>query len=114
MVRWTLLYHLGKPPALVEKVMEAVMVLKKSEASWEEAKKQLGNPNFIKTLINFDRDNISDKILKKINQYSADENFNPEVVGRVSGAAKSLCLWVKAMESYGTIFRQGILLGSVS
>ncbi|KAJ3242061.1 Dynein heavy chain 2, axonemal [Chytriomyces hyalinus] len=96
----------GKPPPLVEKVMEAVMVLKKSEPTWDEAKRQLGNPYFIKQLINFDKDNISDKILKKTSQYCADENFTPDVVGRVSGAAKSLCMWVKAMETYGIIFRQ--------
>ncbi|KAJ3024564.1 UNVERIFIED_CONTAM: Dynein heavy chain 2, axonemal [Siphonaria sp. JEL0065] len=96
----------GKPPPLVEKVMEAVMVLKKSEPTWDEAKRQLGNPYFIKQLINFDKDNISDKILKKTSQYCADENFQPDVVGRVSGASKSLCMWVRAMETYGIIFRQ--------
>ncbi|KAJ3224818.1 Dynein heavy chain 2, axonemal [Clydaea vesicula] len=96
----------GKPPPLVEKVMEGVMVLKKSEPTWDEAKRQLGNPYFIKQLINFDKDNISDKILKRISQYCADESFQPDVVGRVSGAAKSLCLWVRAMESYGIIYRQ--------
>ncbi|KAJ3206517.1 Dynein heavy chain 2, axonemal [Entophlyctis luteolus] len=89
----------GKPPPLVEKVMEAVMVLKKSEPTWDEAKRQLGNPYFIKQLINFDKDNISDKILKKTSQYCADENFNPEVVGRVSGAAKSLCIRPKEREA---------------
>ncbi|KAJ3123528.1 Dynein heavy chain 2, axonemal [Physocladia obscura] len=96
----------GKPPPLVEKVMEAVMVLKKSEPTWDEAKRQLGNPYFIKQLINFDKDNISDKILKRTTQYCTDENFHPDVVGRVSGAAKSLCMWVRAMETYGIIFRQ--------
>ncbi|EGF78014.1 hypothetical protein BATDEDRAFT_91203 [Batrachochytrium dendrobatidis JAM81] len=96
----------GKPPPLVEKVMEGVMVLKKCEPTWEEAKRQLGNPYFIKQLVNFDKDNISDKILKRISQYCADENFQPDIVGRVSGASKSLCMWVRAMETYGTIFRQ--------
>ncbi|KAI9101992.1 dynein heavy chain and region D6 of dynein motor-domain-containing protein [Phlyctochytrium arcticum] len=96
----------GKPPPLVEKVMEAVMVLKKSEPTWDEAKRQLGNPYFIKQLINFDKDNISDKILKRTTQICSDDSFQPDVVGRVSGAAKSLCMWVRAMESYGTIFRQ--------
>ncbi|KAJ1562004.1 Dynein heavy chain 2, axonemal, partial [Cladochytrium tenue] len=96
----------GKPPPLVEKVMEAVMILKKCEPTWDEAKRQLGNPYFIKQLINFDKDNISDKILKKITQYCSDENFQPDVVGRVSGAAKSLCMWARAMETYGIIFRQ--------
>ena len=32
----------GKPPALVEVVMEAVMILKQSEPTWGEAKRQLG------------------------------------------------------------------------
>ena len=95
----------GKPPPLVEKVMEAVMILKKSEPTWDEAKRQLANPYFIRQLLNFEKDNISDKILKKITQYCSDESFVPDVVGRVSGAAKSLCMWVRAMESYGTIYR---------
>jgi dynein heavy chain len=96
----------AKPPPLVEKVMEAVMILKKCEPNWDESKRQLGNPNFIKQLVGFDKDNISDKILKKISQYCADENFMPDIVGRVSGASKSLCMWVKAMETYGILFRQ--------
>lgn len=32
----------GKPPLLVEKVLEAVMILRGNEPSWTEAKKQLG------------------------------------------------------------------------
>ncbi|KAI9224867.1 dynein heavy chain and region D6 of dynein motor-domain-containing protein [Blastocladiella britannica] len=95
----------GKPPPLVEKVMEAVMVLKKNEPTWDEAKRQLGNPNFIKQLIGFDKDNISDKILKRTSQYCAEESFQPDTVGKVSGAAKSLCMWVRAMETYANIFR---------
>ena len=33
----------GRPPPLVEKVMVAVMVLRLSEPTWAEAKKQLGS-----------------------------------------------------------------------
>ena len=32
----------AKPPALVEKVMEAVMILRGGEPTWAEAKRQLG------------------------------------------------------------------------
>ena len=32
----------GRPPALVEKVMEAVMILRGQEPTWMEAKRQLG------------------------------------------------------------------------
>ena len=32
----------GRPPNLVEKVMEAVMILRGSDPTWAEAKRQLG------------------------------------------------------------------------
>eukprot|EP00106_Octopus_bimaculoides_P014248 XP_014781690.1 PREDICTED: dynein heavy chain 2, axonemal-like [Octopus bimaculoides] len=95
----------GRPPALVEKVMEAVMILKGSEPNWAEAKRQLGDPNFIKSLVNFDKDNISDRVLNKIGKYVSQADFTPDIIGRVSGAAKSLCMWVRAMEMYGRIYR---------
>lgn len=36
-----------KPPGRVKLVLEAVMILKQSDPSWTEAKKQLGDPNFL-------------------------------------------------------------------
>ncbi|XP_048588102.1 dynein axonemal heavy chain 2 isoform X2 [Nematostella vectensis] len=95
----------GRPPALVEKVMEAVMILRQSEPTWAEAKRQLGDGNFIKQLVNYDKDNMTDRILKKIGTYCAQPDFQPEIIGRVSLAAKSLCMWVRAMEVYGRIYR---------
>ncbi|XP_055959532.1 dynein axonemal heavy chain 2-like, partial [Patella vulgata] len=95
----------GRPPPLVEKVMEAVMILRGNEPTWAESKKQLGDGNFLKQLMNFDKDNITDRILKKIGQYCALADFQPEVIGRVSRAARSLCMWVRAMEVYGRIYR---------
>ena len=64
-----------------------------------------GDHNFLKSLINFDRDNISDRVLKKIGQYCVQSDFQPEITGRVSTAARSLCMWVRAMEAYGQIYR---------
>ncbi|XP_030837708.1 dynein heavy chain 2, axonemal [Strongylocentrotus purpuratus] len=95
----------GRPPVLVEKCMEAVMILKGHEPTWAEAKRQLGNQNFIKELIEFDKENMSDRVLKRIGQYCSQPDFQAEIIGRVSLAAKSLCMWVRAMETYGTIFR---------
>ncbi|XP_029437782.1 dynein heavy chain 2, axonemal isoform X2 [Rhinatrema bivittatum] len=95
----------GRPPVLVETVMQAVMILRGNEPTWAEAKRQLGESNFIKQLINFDKDNISDRVLKKIGQYCAQPDFQPDIIGRVSLAAKSLCMWVRAMEIYGRLFR---------
>ena len=64
-----------------------------------------GEQNFIKQLMNFDKDNITDRVLKKIGQYCSQADFQPEIIGRVSSAAKSLCMWVRAMEVYGRIYR---------
>ncbi|XP_056602033.1 dynein axonemal heavy chain 2 isoform X3 [Triplophysa dalaica] len=95
----------GRPPALVETVMQAVMILRGCEPTWAEAKRQLGEGNFIKQLVNFDKDNISDRVLKTIGHYCTQPDFQPEIIGRVSLAAKSLCMWVRAMEVYGRIYR---------
>uniref|UniRef100_H3DNF8 Dynein axonemal heavy chain 2 n=1 Tax=Tetraodon nigroviridis TaxID=99883 RepID=H3DNF8_TETNG len=95
----------GRPPALVETVMQAVMILLGKDPSWAEAKKQLGDSNFIKTLINFDKNNISQRVLKRIGQFCMLADFQPDVIGKVSLAAKSLCMWVRAMEVYGRIYR---------
>jgi dynein heavy chain, axonemal len=95
----------GKPPELVQIVLEAVMILRQNEPTWAEAKRQLGEANFIRSLIEFDRDNIPDRVLRRINKYTSEPDFQPEKVGSVSGAAKSLCMWVRAMEQYGNIFK---------
>jgi hypothetical protein len=55
--------------------------------------------------MNFDKDNITDRVLKKIGQYCSQQDFQPEIIGRVSLAAKSLCMWVRAMDVYGRIYR---------
>ncbi|KAF0304890.1 Dynein heavy chain 2, axonemal [Amphibalanus amphitrite] len=95
----------ARPPPLVEKVMEAVMLLKCVEPTWAEAKRQLGDPNFITQLRDFDKDHISDKTLKKVGGYVVQADFDPDMVGKQSLAAKSLCLWVRAIESYGRVYR---------
>nr|XP_020476144.1 LOW QUALITY PROTEIN: dynein heavy chain 2, axonemal [Monopterus albus] len=95
----------GHPPALVETVMQAVMTLLGKELTWAEAKRQLGEANFIKILVNFDKNHISDLVLKKIGHYCRQNDFQPEVIGKVSLAAKSLCMWVRAMEVYGCAYR---------
>ncbi|XP_073321620.1 dynein axonemal heavy chain 2 [Pagrus major] len=95
----------GRPPVQVETVMQAVMTLLGNEPSWAEAKRQLGDSNFIKTLVNFDKDNILDSVLKKVGQYCRQVDFQPNIIGKVSLAAKSLCMWVRAMEVYGCIYR---------
>ncbi|XP_076295130.1 dynein heavy chain 2, axonemal kl-2 [Lasioglossum baleicum] len=94
-----------RPPPKVEMVMEAVMILKTSEPSWAESKRQLADVNFLNALRDFDKDHISDRTLRAIARYTSNPEFDPEKVGLVSIAAKSLCIWVIAMEKYGKLYR---------
>ncbi|XP_060528447.1 dynein axonemal heavy chain 2 isoform X3 [Cylas formicarius] len=93
------------PPQRVKLVMEAVNILKGVEPTWTEAKRLLGEINFLRDLKEFDRDHISDKTLRKITAYTLNEEFVPEKVGVVSFAAKSLCLWVIAIEKYARVWK---------
>ncbi|GBO98705.1 Dynein heavy chain 2, axonemal [Eumeta japonica] len=95
----------AKPPQKVEMVLEAVLILLGHEPTWAEAKRQLADQYFLDKLRDFDKDNISDKTLKKIATYTSKADFDPEIVGTVSLAAKSLCLWVRAIEKYGKVYK---------
>jgi len=57
--------------------------------------------NFLKSLQNYDKDNIPPAIIKTIRQkYTANAEFDPEKIKTASTAAEGLCKWVIAMESY--------------
>ncbi len=42
----------------------------------------------------------------QVSKYTRAPSFDPEEVGNVSQAAKSLCMWVRAMEVYGRIAKE--------
>ena len=96
----------AKPPALVELTLTAVMTVLKKAPTWEESKKQMGDASFLENLIKYDKDNLVDALLKKINKYTINPDFTPETVGKVSGAARGMCLWVRAMETYGNVAKE--------
>ena len=85
----------AKPPDLVQRVMEAICVLMEKKPGWDESKKLLNDSNFIQNLKDYDKDNIPEKIIKSLQKYIKMSDFDPESVGRVSKACKSLCMWAK-------------------
>lgn len=96
----------AKPPALVELTLNGVMTVLRRPANWDECKKQLGDPNFMNKLLEFDKDKLDDGLLKKIAKYTNNPDYQPDVIAKVSGAAKGLCLWVRAMEVYGRVSKE--------
>jgi len=93
----------SKPPPLVELTLGGVMTVLKRPANWEETRKQLSDANFMMKLLSYDKDNMDDALLKKINKFTSNPEFTPATVGKVSLAAKGMCMWVIAMEVYGNV-----------
>lgn len=56
----------AKPPALVELTLSGVMTVLKRTATWDEAKKALGDANFMQKLMEFEKDKLDDSVLKKV------------------------------------------------
>eukprot|EP00931_Biecheleriopsis_adriatica_P088379 TRINITY_DN62713_c0_g1_i1.p1 TRINITY_DN62713_c0_g1~~TRINITY_DN62713_c0_g1_i1.p1 ORF type:complete len:1031 (+),score=254.49 TRINITY_DN62713_c0_g1_i1:369-3095(+) len=96
----------AKPPDMVMKTMCAVMTVMEKTPSWAQAKTELNDTNFLVRIKTFDKDNIKDSTLRKIEKFTKDANFTPKLVANVSLAAGALCQWVHAMKIYAEIFRE--------
>lgn len=52
----------NNPPPLVTNVMAAVCVLFQIKPDWTTAKTMLGDPNFLKKLVQFDRNSVPERV----------------------------------------------------
>lgn len=113
----------ARPPRLCTLTLEAVCILfeirphrrldhdhpgRAVNDYYEVAKRDLlGDPSgFMQRLFEYDKDNIPEQVIRRLQPYIDDEDFVPEKVCRVSTACHALCLWVKAMERYHHISRR--------
>lgn len=103
------------PPGGVKLVMEAVCVMKDQKPDrvkdkdsgamvmdyWSASKKMLSDFGFLKSLKEYDKDNIRADIIKTIREkYTSNPDFKPDLIKKVSFACMGLCSWVCAMEMY--------------
>ncbi|CAE7219408.1 DNAH6 [Symbiodinium sp. KB8] len=93
----------AKPPNGVVLVMEAVQILLGRSTKWEDAKRSLTEMDFLEQLETYDKDNIDPKAIRKLAKYMANPEFDPDRVGNVSSACRSLCLWARAMYNYDQV-----------
>ncbi|KAL1023853.1 hypothetical protein UPYG_G00047240 [Umbra pygmaea] len=96
----------SKPPDMVMTVMEAVCILLGSKPDWSSAKQVLGDSNFLRKLIFYNKENIKPQILQKLQKYVTNPDFVPEKVEKVSKACKSLCMWVLSMDLYSRVLKE--------
>merc|ERR1719456_921248 len=67
----------------------------------------MNDPNFLQQLKTYDKDALSlnVKLTAKLQKYIKRDDFKPDKVKSVSNAATSLCMWVRAMDTYGRVAR---------
>ena len=58
------------------------------------------NPN---STSQYDKDNMSEKVVRLLNRIIDDPQFTPDQVAKQSKAAMSMCLWVRAMDTYAKV-----------
>jgi len=96
----------AKPPPAVTLTLSAVMTVLEKPITWASAKNELNDINFLARLKGFDKQNMSNSCLKKMEKYTKDPAFNGQLVLKVSMAAGALCQWVHAMKLYGEVWRE--------
>ncbi|KAL8274185.1 hypothetical protein Esti_001870 [Eimeria stiedai] len=95
------------PPKPVMNVCMCVVVLRplgrENEADgWNGAKAMLNDVNFLKSLIEYPKDNITERQVRKISEYfnKDPDSFTNEKMAKISKAGNGLLAWVKAMIEY--------------
>ncbi|XP_013170954.1 PREDICTED: dynein beta chain, ciliary-like [Papilio xuthus] len=97
----TELKSFGSPPDAVVNVTAAVLVLfsKKGklpkDRSWKACKLMMAKVDqFLNDLVYYDKENIHPDVVKAVQPYIKNPEFNPEFIMSKSAAAAGLCAWV--------------------
>ena len=71
--------------------MEGVCIMLDEKPDWPTAKKVLGDSQFLQNLKTYDKDNIPEPTIKKLQKYINDENM--QVSDSVLKLTLNLTLW---------------------
>ena len=99
-----------KPPAGVDKVTSALLIMIKGEKkdfSWENAKKMMAKVDaFKEKLENYKGENIEDEVVRRVQPILNDPEFTYAIMKTKSGAAANLCNWVINIINYNSIYKR--------
>jgi dynein heavy chain len=93
----------ANPPKMVAVTLDAVCILFGVKQDWKEAKALMNDMKFLDKLKDYDKDNIEPAMIKKLKKFMDNPDFEADAIAKVSGAAKSICLWVRAMYTYDSV-----------
>ena len=92
---------MNRPSAAALTSIKAVLVLlgkAEADTNWEGAKKLMVNPkSFISALSSYDKENIPDKVIKKVTKLTNVDEFSET---KAPKAAAILTQWVLAIVDY--------------
>uniref|UniRef100_A0A1I8PDY1 Dynein beta chain, ciliary n=1 Tax=Stomoxys calcitrans TaxID=35570 RepID=A0A1I8PDY1_STOCA len=107
----TELKSFGSPPEAVVSVCSAVLVLFAQKGkipkdrSWKACRQIMGNVDkFLDNLVNYDKKHIHPDIIKALQPYLADHEFDPEKILAKSSAAAGLCSWVININKFYEVY----------
>jgi dynein heavy chain len=96
----TELRSFAKPHQLVQDVCLCVVILKGGkDISWKGAKAMMTDTGFLRSLVEFEKDALTDKQVKQVKTYMKGD-FTPEQVQSISQAGAGLLKWVFAIVNY--------------
>eukprot|EP01018_Ginkgo_biloba_P029506 Gb_13876 [translate_table: standard] len=94
----------AKPHVLVQKVCECVVILRCiKDVSWKGAKAMMADNRFLASLMEFDKDAITEKQMRTLKDYFKDPKLNLEELTTISTAGAGLLRWVLAMMNYYSV-----------
>mmetsp|Transcript_1087 Transcript_1087/g.2652 ORF Transcript_1087/g.2652 Transcript_1087/m.2652 type:complete len:1151 (+) Transcript_1087:73-3525(+) len=104
----------ASPPMLVKDVLCTVCAVFGFKETWEEAKRLMGNTNFMDSLKHFDIVSLAkDKSrLQKLRAYANRQVFASDRVAAVSRAAASINAWLLALDQYCQLYSALVLAES--
>ena len=98
-------FSVRNPPSEVLKVLQAVMTLFGYKTDWFNCTKIIQSYSFKSDILNFGKDNVSEKTLEKVQVFIDDLEFQPDKIRETSEAVANLACWVKAIYQYSVVFQ---------
>ena len=115
----TELKAMKQPPQPVKNVMRALCLIlypnpsEKMKAPdglrfvtdwWAASLKVLGQQGLLQTLLNFDKENMDEKVVKNLGQFLSDPEFKESLevqnVEKASNACKCIIMWIKGVYDF--------------